>query len=1552
MLVCRSGSTFRGVLKYASQTSYQKTMDRERDREHGSIGSVGGGGSSGRLKHSKKRSRKSSKKSKKKRHTPTSDVDDLSSASFGEETKRRSRPAAYDDSSGELGEDFSERCALSGSKSGVEYSDVSSDDFSAPEAGEIETDVTDVAEGAAAVDNGDGDSIVSDEETDDVGRTSRSGASKSRHRHRHHRTHRKSQAGSHRSSSKHWSQTPQLLDGRSNTPSLKDGADPNRKLGTALESSGAGVAPSSISSSSSRSKRINSISSDTSSMKYRRQKRRTKLKDDEAALGDAPADDNERGNVVHDDDDEDDDGGGSVPRLDVPDDGNGGTGSEELEDDEDDDDNETEINDGVEAQSVSSRKRIKKSKKDKKHRRAKKSKKRKKKQRTKSISSIETISESEDSLLESMTPPLKLSPPPYGGGSGDGSKSYTPVHNDTSLTPVSPGTPPLLDHHHSTRHLLNSPYDDVRARSRSPIRDRERDRERERDRDHRGERERDRDRSSGAAAGAAGVGSSSSSGRKLYITSSPHTPPVTMHKKSSSTYHDRSHHHSNSPIDLDSSPPQMALRHRRSSSHRENSRRRSQSNDRRYSSRRTPSPSNCRHKPHTPPPTKRRRDRSPPEKDYYRKSDSRSYSKRERDWDDRRGTETHKRYNIRTPSPSSSNRRSRRTPSPTVTSRTRSSRKGAYYSPSPERGGGGGGGGGSSNYASSRSRHRSRSPRRSPLTSSTSKRYSSSRSRSPPMPSAKKIDLQKKITDTSFFAELIKDKHKRKQKLQEILENKEKNDASGGLAGAGTPSDSAAATGTQAPDGENQSQRNDGNGENGNNGATMDAGSSTANGFKDRAQDTMANVINIPMPESTHHAMSQVDGVARGSVHLAEDGSRNCCDINANNSNSNTVPDSRIPVITNSGVHLHHCAAATPGGTNIGNLASVPERKADSAGVAGNVLDSGTSNNTNTGGTVTTKPKSLTNLPMPPGVNVADLEGVQTPSPTGPISPVATVVASSMKSMPIPTLTTTGAVPLPHAVTGPVFKQRSDSSQAKANVPNVPTPLIAAAVTTPGASATPTVSGKKGLLNLPMPPMVPGSEDLSGDEDIGSPPSGRDGSQHLGTQTGQTGFNNNNNTGLNHRYKGGAGTGGSSVGSASATQQQQSSTSGGASKASTVMIRPRILNRRHSRNMSAPMSASGGKDWGERCVEVFDMLEQIGEGTYGQVYKAKDQQTKELVALKKVRLEHEKEGFPITAVREIKILRQLNHKNIVNLREIVTDKQDALEFRKDKGSFYLVFEYMDHDLMGLLESGMVDFNEQNNASIMRQLLDGLNYCHKKNFLHRDIKCSNILMNNRGEVKLADFGLARLYNADNRERPYTNKVITLWYRPPELLLGEERYGPAIDVWSCGCILGELFLKKPLFQANQEPAQLEMISRLCGTPTPAVWPNVIKLPLFHTLKSKKQYRRKLREDFVFMSTPSLDLLDSMLVLDPDRRITAEDALKSNWLKNVIPDQLPPPQLPTWQDCHELWSKKRRRQLRDQQESALNLPPGKPPGGGATKLDGLNLPGATGPAGVNML
>merc|ERR1719225_1802336 len=373
--------------------------------------------------------------------------------------------------------------------------------------------------------------------------------------------------------------------------------------------------------------------------------------------------------------------------------------------------------------------------------------------------------------------------------------------------------------------------------------------------------------------------------------------------------------------------------------------------------------------------------------------------------------------------------------------------------------------------------------------------------------------------------------------------------------------------------------------------------------------------------------------------------------------------------------------------------------------------------------------------------------------------------------------------------------------------------------------------------------------------------------------------------------------------------------------------KPKVIGKAPPTKMS-----EDGSEWGERCIDIYDIVDKVGEGTYGEVFKSvlkseltaapeKGPHGLEQFALKKVRLENEKEGFPITAVREIKILRQLKHKNIINLREIVTDKQDAVDFRKEKGSFYLVFEFMDHDLMGLLDSGLVEFTEQMNASIMRQILDGLSYCHRRNFLHRDIKCSNILVNNKGQVKLADFGLARLYNAEDKDRPYTNKVITLWYRPPELLLGEERYGPAIDVWSCGCILGELFYKKPMFQANEEFQQLLVISKLCGSPCPANWPEVINLPHFNNIKqNKKHYRRCLREQFsLLMPEPALELLDRMLSLDPSKRISASDALSCDWLRQVEPDKMPVPQLPTHQDCHELWSKKRRRQMREAQDQS---------------------------------
>ncbi|KAJ3636260.1 hypothetical protein Zmor_011828 [Zophobas morio] len=305
--------------------------------------------------------------------------------------------------------------------------------------------------------------------------------------------------------------------------------------------------------------------------------------------------------------------------------------------------------------------------------------------------------------------------------------------------------------------------------------------------------------------------------------------------------------------------------------------------------------------------------------------------------------------------------------------------------------------------------------------------------------------------------------------------------------------------------------------------------------------------------------------------------------------------------------------------------------------------------------------------------------------------------------------------------------------------------------------------------------------------------------------------------------------------------------------------------------------------WRCRTIDQFNILSKVGEGSYGQVYKAEDKVAGVIVALKRIRQDRSQQGFPITALREIKILRGLSHLNIVCLKSIATgSKHDGSLNKREGVDFFLVFEYIENDLSGLLHSEEIKFNVPQIRSFMRQLLQGLEYCHSKNILHRDIKGSNILLSSKGVLKIADFGLARYWNQNS---DHTHQVITLWYRPPELLLQSNQYGPGIDIWSAGCVLGEMLTAKPLFKGRNELHQLELISRVCGTPSEENWRGVASLPLYEQMLPIKHYKRQLIETFNQHCEPAaVKLLDRLLVLDPERRPSSTEALKDLFFKET--------------------------------------------------------------------
>ncbi|KAE9605077.1 hypothetical protein Lal_00036681 [Lupinus albus] len=309
----------------------------------------------------------------------------------------------------------------------------------------------------------------------------------------------------------------------------------------------------------------------------------------------------------------------------------------------------------------------------------------------------------------------------------------------------------------------------------------------------------------------------------------------------------------------------------------------------------------------------------------------------------------------------------------------------------------------------------------------------------------------------------------------------------------------------------------------------------------------------------------------------------------------------------------------------------------------------------------------------------------------------------------------------------------------------------------------------------------------------------------------------------------------------------------------------------------------------------YEKLDKIGEGTYSSVFQAREIETGRIVALKKVRFNtFQPESIRFMA-REIIILRALDHPNIMKLEGIITSHLS--------NSIYLVFEYMEHDLAGLLSSPNIKFSDSQIKCYMRQLLSGIEHCHLRGIMHRDIKVSNILVNNEGVLKIGDFGLANAVSPNNKH-PLTSRVVTLWYRPPELLMGSTQYGVSVDLWSVGCVFAELFLGKPILKGRTEVEQLHKIFKLCGSPPAEFWKKC-KLPLARMFKPQTNYESTFQERCNGLPVTAVNLIETLLSIDPYKRGTASSALISEYF-NTEPYACSPSILPKYPPSKEMDAK----------------------------------------------
>ncbi|XP_074345547.1 putative serine/threonine-protein kinase At1g54610 [Apium graveolens] len=315
------------------------------------------------------------------------------------------------------------------------------------------------------------------------------------------------------------------------------------------------------------------------------------------------------------------------------------------------------------------------------------------------------------------------------------------------------------------------------------------------------------------------------------------------------------------------------------------------------------------------------------------------------------------------------------------------------------------------------------------------------------------------------------------------------------------------------------------------------------------------------------------------------------------------------------------------------------------------------------------------------------------------------------------------------------------------------------------------------------------------------------------------------------------------------------------------------------------------RGWIPRKLKSFGSLKLIGEGTYSHVYRAIDLEKQKIVALKKIRVDDLEPGTIRFVARAIRIVRSLHHPNIIKLEGVVASESSY--------SLYLVLEYMEHDLARLASTGL-KFTEAQVKSYMKQLFCGLDYCHRQGILHRDIKGSKLLIDNSGNLKIADFGLA-YFNNPQEVCPLTNRVISLWYRAPEILLGATCCSDAVDLWSAGCLFAELYAGEPIFPGTTELDQLRQIFTLCGSPSEEYW-RKLKLRPAEIFNPQKPFKRCIAEKFESLPAPALALIETLLSIDPSARKSAIDALNNEFfLSEPLPSE--PEEFPEFPPSKEL-------------------------------------------------